>query len=407
MIMKRFFLILAMISMLPLGASAQWYLFPGSKKKQAKEQPVKDTVVVVSQDSSAVSELLEAKSGHKNDFIYDKPEVMTITMVLPLQASSTNPSSSFLEMYSGAMLAVKDLSEYGVKASLRVVDSAGEAFSTSTDWHGSSDLIIGPVSYKDILSTLPVCEAHQMIVSPLDQKAAMLVDSCSVVQAPSPWTRQTDELIDWMSSELEFGDEVIVLKDKAAQSLGEQGTHMLFKLGEKNIRYRTIGSLEELALEDNIRYRILIASDNDAYITRSIKSIGIASELKKQITLYTTSRVRNCVDGNSFDLYNANARMTAAYHIDYNDEAVKAFVLKYRALFKNEPGSFAFQGYDLMHYFLGMYADYGRNWHKKLPEKSERGMQSDFQFDKDVRNGKENIAIRKVIYNQDLTTTLL
>ena len=82
-------------------------------------------------------------------------------------------------------------------------------------------------------------------------------------------------------------------------------------------------------------------------------------------------------------------------------------MLAYRALFKGEPGSFAFQGYDTVHYFVTMRHDYGRRWYRRLPEYQEKGLQSDFRFDRRHGEGRENIAVRRVVYNSDLTTTLV
>ena len=402
--MKRILIILSMLCMLPVCADAQWYLFPGSKKKQE----VKKDTVLTPEPKVEKTDTLEAPVAEIEElFVFDKAETIDISLILPLQASAQNPSSNFLEMYSGALLALKDLGDMGIKMKLNVIDSAKENFSVTPEDIANSNVIIGPVGYKDIVASLGSCSEHQMLISPLEPRAAMLADSSNVIQAPSSWTRQIDELVDWLQEEVQIGDEVIVLRDNNIANNGEQSNRLMSKLNEKNLRYRTAVSLEEITLEDGLRYRILIASDNDAFITRSVRSVGIAAELKKQIVLYTSSRVRNCVDANVLDLYNANTRMTAAYHIDYANEEVKKFILQYRALFRNEPGSFAFQGYDTIKYFVSMCDEYGKRWYKKLPEKSQRGLQSDFIFDDKLSNGKINTAVRRVIYNKDLSTTLL
>lgn len=408
--MKRLLITLTLTCLLPLCADAQWYLFPGNKKKQSntKEQ-AKETVIPTTPETAPADTMLAMTDSVSIEemFVFDRPATIQVSLILPLQANSEKPSGSFLEMYSGALMALKDLGNEGIKVRLKVIDSSSSDLEGDPGLIQDSDVIIGPVSYNNILKTLPHCERHQMLVSPLEPRSAALADSCNVIQAPSPWTSQIDDMICWLEEEIQPGDEVIVLQDNSQNGFGNQGRRVIDQLEQKNIRYRISSSLEGLNIEDNITYRLLIASDSDAFITRSVRSIGISAELKKQVILYTTSRVRNCVDSNVNDLYNANTRLTAAYHIDYNDEAVKQFVLAYRAVFKSEPGSFAFQGYDTMKYFVRMCDEYGRRWHKKLPEKSERGLQSDFEFSKEEGNGHANIAVRRVIYNKDLTTTLL
>ena len=71
---------------------------------------------------------------------------------------------------------------------------------------------------------------------------------------------------------------------------------------------------------------------------------------------------------------------------------------------QNEPGSFAFQGYDAMHYFVSICAQYGRQWYKKLPYYNERGLQSDFRFNEETP--RVNQAVRRIVYNPDLTTSV-
>ena len=59
-----------------------------------------------------------------------------------------------------------------------------------------------------------------------------------------------------------------------------------------------------------------------------------------------------------------------------------------------------------MTYFVKMCSEYGRRWWRRLPEKSWRGLQSDFRFDRSEADGRVNTAVRKVIYGKDLSMTL-
>ena len=93
--------------------------------------------------------------------------------------------------------------------------------------------------------------------------------------------------------------------------------------------------------------------------------------------------------------------------MDYNSQDVRNFVLSYRALFKSEPGSFAFQGYDLVNYFVGSCERWGKRWSKKLSGQSFRGLHSDFVFDSSFGNGKVNKGVRRIVYDKNLSTTLL
>ncbi len=413
--MKRIFTLLTLLCVLQLTACAQWYLFPGKKKKvrtENKEVPVEAAPVTEAADSTFTGLTEAGQDAECDTWHYDMPSEIGVCLILPLKSGSETPSANFTEMYSGALLALRELGRDGTRLSLRVIDSTVEELDERS--LSRSDVIIGPVGYKEIVGALPLC-GHKMIVSPLEPRSAALAErGDNVIQSPVPWTRQIDEMLDWLASDLQFGDEVIVIRELSVAEPGEQSAYLLSKLQERGVRYRPLRSIDELQGEDGFtapamqgKYRVLIASDNDGFISASVRGVGIAAELHGNIVLYTTSRVRNCVGPDVFDLYNAETRLTAAYHIDYDSRAVKDFVLSYRALYGSEPGSFAFQGYDTVHYFVKMCKEYGRLWHLRLPESRERGLQSDFGFEYRTANGRVNQAVRRVIYGKDLSVRLL
>lgn len=404
--MKKIITILSMLCLLQLTACAQWYLFPGKKKRT---EPVEEKKEVKEPKPQAPPQTTQAADSTEivddTDFLFGTPSTIGVSLILPVNASSAKPSAGFLEMYGGALLALRDLGNAGTRINLRFVDSASEDISDESIY-SESDVTIGPVAFADIEKALLHCSG-KMLISPLEPKSAVLAENGeNVIQAPTPWTFQVDGIVDWLQSELEFGDEVIVLKDNS--NPGDQATYLLERLQKKGVLFRSAQNAEELRKPElKGKYRVLIASDDDSFISNSIKQLGIAATINRNIVLYTTSRVRNSISPDVLDLYNANARLTASYYIDYDSEDVKKFVLAYRALYGCEPGSFAFQGYDAMNYFVRMYSEYGRRWWKRLPEHPWCGLQSDFRFSRETADGKVNTAVRRIVYGNDLSMTLV
>ncbi len=408
--MKKVIVILSLLCTLQLTACAQWYLFPGKNKRttpsvEKKEEPKRESSRPQESTAAAPDSVARAAEREEDDFFFGIPSSTSVSLILPVNAGSGKSTSSFMEMYSGALLALRDLGLGGTKINLRFVDSATEDFQDESIYR-ESNVIIGPVTYSDIAKALQVC-GRKMLVSPLEpQSAALAQQGENIIQAPTPWTYQVDEIVDWLRRELEFGDEVIVFKENSQP--GEQAAYLLDRIREKGILFRSVTSIEELGDPQlKGKFRVLIASDNDSFISESIKQLGIAATIKGNIVLYTTSRVRNCVSPDVLDLYNTEARLTASYFIDYDSQQVKDFVLAYRSLYGYEPSSFAFQGYDTMTYFVKACSEYGRRWWRRLPEKSWRGLQSDFRFDRAAADGRINTAVRKVIYGKDLSMTLV
>ena len=413
--MKRLCALLLLLCTMSLGASAQWYLFPGRKKKNEK-QTVTDTVSQVRRPDTLVLErpdtLLLVADTLATDtlaeevdvFELDIPSVFRVALALPLQAAGDKPSDNFLDFYSGALLALRDLGNSGRRVDLEVYDTADGKVSLPQSLIDDNDVLLGPVSVQDISNALPLVGKGKVIISPLDPKAGELTAENPVVQSPSPWTAQINEMLLWVREELPIGDEVYVVRDTSTAVNAEHSNYLMERLAGSGVRYRTVLSVPEIPFKKGATTRVIIASDRDNFITSAVRSMGIEGARNSNVILYGTSATRTSNMAQT-DLHNTQAHLALSYFIDYDDPAVRRFILAYRALFQNDPGSFSFQGYDTMHYFVTICTIYGRQWFKKLPEYAEKGLQSDFRYTE--ADGRVNQAVRRIVYNQDLTTSVL
>ena len=411
--MKRFIATLLILGMLPLAAGAQWYLYPGSKNKQKeqfdktapqeqappRQQAPSEQLPPLEQQAPA--DTLTAAGG--DDFVLDIPETINVTLLLPLK-SSTKPSSNFYEYYTGAMLAASDLGRSGLKIQLNVIDT--ESGSATAALLETSDVIIGPVSTSSIKTMLPKLPEGKYIVSPLEPKSIALTDSSRVIQAPAPSESQMDELVKWIGEEKRFTDRLIVITEEDESRLGPNAAYLLGKLKESGLELTIshTSTVNDIQLARTTRF--IVASDDEKYLCTSVNNIGNLALRNPGIILYAQSRLRTSDAIHSETLYRANARMAASYYVDYSSGDVKDFILRFQAVFGTEPSSFAYSGYDTMHYFASIVATYGRNWFKKLPDYSERGLQADFRFEESATKGAVNRGVRRVVFTPDLSASL-
>ena len=412
--MKRICALLLLLCTMSLTACAQWYLFPGRKKKNDKPTAT-DTIRLVRPDTLVLERpdtlLLAAADTLAADtlavelpdiFELDIPSVFHVALALPLQASGDKPSNNFLDFYSGALLALRDLGNSGRRVDLEVYDTADSKTTLPQSLIDDSDVILGPVSVQDINNALPLVGKGKVLISPLDPKAGDLAADNPVVQSPSPWTAQINEMLRWLREELPIGEEVYVVRDTSTAEPAEQRDYLMERLAGSGIRFQTVLSVPQIPFKRGTTTRVVIASDRDNFISSAIRNLGIEGARNSNVILYGTAGVRTNNTAQT-DLHNTQAHLALSYFIDYNDPDVRRFILAYRALFKDDPGSFSFQGYDTMHYFVTISTIYGRQWFKKLPEYAEKGLQSDFRYTE--ADGRVNQAVRRVVYNQDLTTT--
>lgn len=410
--MRKYLSSFAILLALPLTSCAQWYLFPGNQNKTEQEIRKEETASASSavQESTHESDEPDVQATEEEQraswlFPSMKRGTINLSLILPMGAMSEKTNSNYVEMYCGALLALRDLASDGVKVKLNFVDCAAGMPDPYTI--SDSDVIIGPVGYDDVMRVSALCPDGKYLVSPLDPKTAELAASHNVIQAPTPWSSQIDELVDWLKEDTLPGDKILVIRDKSSSGFGEQSRYLIERLDSKGIKYDSYASIREIDFDKNFNYRIVVASDSDSFLTGAVRNTALAAARNSRIHLYCTSKIRSSIGTNVTDLYDCRTRLVAAYHIDYDSQKVKDFVLAYRALFNSEPGSFAFQGYDIVHYFVNSCHLDGRNWHHNLPRYSEKGLQSDFKYDRWEGDGKINVGVRRVIYNKDLTTTLV
>ena len=339
-------------------------------------------------------------------FVLDIPETIELTLLLPIKSTGT-PSANFLDYYSGALMAVRDLGNNGAKINLSIYDTADAGARITDNGLAESDVIIGPVSAEDIQKTLARCPEGKFIVSPIEPKAASLTDSCHVIQVPASANDQIDELVKWLKEDTGISDTVILLEDGMNDATKTEATYLVQCIRESGLQYTTLTEPNFDGIDfTKGEVRIVVASERDSFLCSSVNSIGKLGLNKGNVTLYSTSRIRSMEGINAECMFNARCHMASNYYVDYNDPDIRKFVLAYRALFQNEPSSFSFHGYDSVKFFVTMCGRYGRQWYKKIQDESWRGMQTDFLFKDSDKAGMVNSAIRRIVYNPDLSTTL-
>ena len=322
-----------------------------------------------------------------------------ISLILPFKSTDT-PNSNFLDFYCGALMAANLLSSDEMHYRIDVFDSTVEL--PSGPQLDSSDLIIGPVNMEDVLRILPEC-GNKYLISPLDPKVAPLSERYNIIQAPSGWDTQADELARWLIEDIRGGDSVVLL-----QSPGDNGREfssgMTAALKEHGVIFSTGSSPS--AWEDKVSgtCRFVLASDNDEFCSSAVREIALMNIRGGHNILYSTSRIRGLADLETESLHAAAARITATYYADPGNIAVRSFSENYKSMFKGEPSQWSFQGYDLMYYFGGLAGKNPGMWQEELAATPGQGLQTDFNFN---FSGKKNIAVRRLKYNANNTITII
>lgn len=356
----------------------------------------------------------ESEEGIFDKIFNKKKRESSVSLLLPFNASS-KASGQMMDFYSGVLLAVDDLKNDGQTVELNVYDVAGGAMPVTEERFASSDFVIGPVSNSDIARAVNASKGKTWIVSPLDPKAEALADTIpNIIQAPAPTSSQIGDMVEWIGSDSGRHDKVILITQKGVTPSG-YSAEVANAVKNSGLTYSSIsfnilegrqmmGRISSLMPADGTS-RVVIASDNKAFVIEVTRLLYLISSQKKDIVLYSTSKLRTFDEIEVEQLHKLNLHASVSYYVDYDSKAVQDFLMKYRALCGTEPSRSAFQGYDLMTFFTRMSSEYAGKLDRASSLKGS-GLQSSFDLVKTSRGGYVNQAVRRIVYNADYTIDL-
>ena len=381
----------------------QYTEMPATVKEAASVQ--QDTTSVVAETTSE-QETVAVAAPEMN-------EKVVVTLMLPFNATGLTANRNNMDFYSGVLMAVSDLEKSGIEIDLNVHDIAGNQQNVTSEYTSGSDVIIGPVSPKDLTSLLSTAEQLPMVVSPLDPRAEKLVaGNANMIQAPTPYKVHYEDLMEWMREELMPQDKVLLITEKGARQT-EPSVQMKAAVDSSGLSYKTFSysilegrdvmtPLKELMTTEGIN-RVVIASESEAFVNDVVRNMNVMIHQKYPVVLYGSSKIRSFDTIEVENFHNVNLHVSLTYFIDYDDPKVKNFLLKYRALFNTEPSQFAFQGYDVATYFIRQCSSHGETWNQMLENSEENLLQSTFKYRRNGEGGYTNNGVRRIVYGKDWT----
>ena len=369
---------------------------------------VQETDEEENMDLETAFEDKDEEEGDSSPAIISKSKIKAMVL-LPLKATGSSSSKSNMDFYSGVLLAARELGESGINIDMNVYDIANGSFGATRNELETSDIIIGPVSAADINRLYTVAPGIKALVSPLDPKAEQLTGRYStMIHAPAPRMSQYEDVAQWLKEDLMPGDKVIVISEKEARK-GDEGRILRTAIDSAHIAYTpfSYSILEGRKIQEPLEAemtpegvnRIVIASESEAFVNDVVRNLNLTIHNKFNVILYAPAKIRTFETIEIENFHNTNLHASLTYYIDYDDPEVKKFIKKYRALFQTEPTQFAFQGYDVARYFMGLCARYGEDWMQYTEDASM--LQSTFKLKPSGNAGYINDGIRRIVYGPD------
>ena len=303
-------------------------------------------------------------------------------------------------------MAVQEQKEKGAHLILNVYDLAQGALSILADpKFQESDVVIGPVEAATLNPFLAFSDQNGVIlVSPLDHKADSLVDTHPFLfQAPASSNTQLNNLI---ASVHGRNQGTVYLVTSSSTNEGALIARFEDRLHSEGIAYRKV-SLNELSdlVSSASRLqpaRVIIGSENRMFSAEVISALNALAKKNIPMQVWCTNRVRNYETSDPDALFNLGVRTSVPYFIDYSNPDDQDFVLKYRALYYAEPDDFAFQGHDVLSYFIISLMQQGTAFIDHADMHPMQLLHCNFHFVRDdEKSGWRNHATRNLLYDKE------
>lgn len=299
-------------------------------------------------------------------------------------------SASFLEFYSGILLATEKLTESGMKLKLFVYDTYQDSkivaqLVKKPEFLGL-DLIIGPVYPENQKIVAELSGKNRIpMVSPLSSDSRFASTTPGYYQINPGRRLRVVGTADYIADKF-AGQNIIVLNH--GLNAGDEkliADRLIEKLGAGMFRQYNIFSEGTAGLEGMLSAEkeniIVLAEKNEANVSVSMTRLNTISKSNK-ITVIGLQEYTKMQSIDIEYLHNTRLHYLSPYFIDYVNPKVIAFIEKYRSAFGAEPTQYSFQGYDIALHFMASLGKSGKFFTASNPAPGVDLLQADYSFQK-------------------------
>lgn len=317
------------------------------------------------------------------------------------EGRSGSAADAAVEFRAGMGMALDTLQAQGLDADVFVFDTGMKP----AQWTGlfksdaikGMDLYIGPFHRAAIESLVKVA-GPAPVICPVPQSNKVLLGNPSVCKAVSGRTDRIKQLARYVARN-HARDNILLLKpeifaerdvqDILARELQQALLPQSGKIRDSLLVVpcaRRDMSAVVAKLNPSCPNILVVPSEDVELVTTALATFaGLTS--KYAITVYGMNAwtTMNTLDVQA--MMKLNVHVPASAFIDYASPAVNDFIAGYRARYHNEPGEYAFLGYDVALYFIRAAMEFGNTFPNHFAEVHARPVYLDFRM---AKLGPEN-----------------
>ena len=391
-------------------------------KKTIKEEKKKLVVEEKKMDQLSKKPAIESKTNIFRDSINPFKAEYRIALFLPFNIEKkeraekdsladedpgfSNKTKLALEFYEGVKMAFDSITKAEFKAKLFVYDldeedTAAIRSALKKPELAKMDLIIGPLYSSGFMQVACFAREHQIaIVSPISQINKVLLDNIYTSKASASATTQLESMANYIVEN--YGKEHIFVLNNTnikelpyVTSFERMTNEIMSKSGHDSIKEVLCNGKDYSIIHKNLKDSmvnvvVMPLINSQSFVTEAVNTL-YADHEKNKIVLFGMQNWAN-YDNLDIDYLNElSLHLPVNFLVDYNDSNTKHFINKYRSIYKTEPGTNVYQGFDVTWFYLNGLNTYGVNLQRKLPEMKEKGIQTSFDFyQTSAESGYEN-----------------
>lgn len=380
-------------------------------------------------DKSQLSKIKEIdktiKPEEKKVLKQKKDDTFNVALLIPLYLSSSKEinienlqferktadnfkSFKYIQFYEGFLMVADSLSKLGLKIKVYTFDvpedSAINLNFLKKNELAKMDLIIGPFFYKAFKQVAEFAKSQDIpIVNPFSERRNIIDNFPNVFKLIPSYQDQANCIAKYLVDSFPNANILLIHNNKdfekkraevIKKSVSEVFKQNITSEGSiKEVIYNQVGfSGLQSKLSIN-RANILFALiENEIFVTGFVSKLRNMAD--QNLTLIAPIRWKLYDKIESEYFLNLNTHFFEPSFVDYQDDAVKSFVLNFRNKFVVEPNEMAFTGHDIALYFLTALNKYGSDFKNNLEHIKVKTLQTDYKFEKLTENsGFENTFV--------------
>lgn len=314
-------------------------------------------------------------------------------------------SFAFIGFYEGFLMAVDSVRSNGLSLKLVVEDIAEDSARLarvlrSADFE-DMNLLVGPFFSNDFkMAAQWARDRHVKIVNPFSARREFVEGHPNVIKNTASYEDQARLAVEYMrktwpgcniilSLSGNENDQELADAYKAALAGGDSA-----RSDYSVVSYAKLGlaGILDKCREDKVNVVISFVR-SEVSTSNFIRNMSQYS-FSYPLVVFGPEEWEDYTSLESEYLLNIHLHIVSSAFVDYEDPAVKDFIVKYRARFRNEPDKYAFSGYDTGLYFLNALHKYGKDFDHCLSEYHPELLETSLEFRQLPGGGYENTRIR-------------